>query len=74
MNSGCACRLTIYSKCFNVMLYIYVAGCETNKIDGFISSMDLTITTTFWADNPNVTFDCRIHKKDFKDCEYYVDW
>jgi len=56
------------------MLYINVAGCETNKIDGFISSMDLTITTTFWADNPNVTFDCRIHKKDFKDCEYYVDW
>ncbi|XP_065891575.1 E-selectin-like [Dysidea avara] len=30
--------------------------------------MDATITTTFWYDHPNVTFDCRIHKKNFKDC------
>ena len=55
----------------SLLLFISVAGCKAKAVDGFITSMDATITTTFWYDHPNVTFDCRIHKKNFKDCEYY---
>ena len=42
-----------------------------NSVDGSITSMDKNITVTFTSDSkdPNVFFDCRIHKQDFEPCK-----
>ena len=48
-------------------------GCEVNSVvDGSITSMNKSITVTFTSDstNPNIFFDCRIHKRDFMNCKW----
>ena len=47
-------------------------GCQVNSVvDGSITSMNKSITVTFTSDstNPNIFFDCRIHKRDFANCK-----
>jgi len=47
-------------------------GCEVNSIEGTtIISANKTIAVTFSSDStsPDVFFDCRLHKQDFKICK-----
>ena len=42
------------------------------KVDGEISSQDLSVTVTFTADDPEAYFQCKLNNRDFVSCKSQV--